>query len=127
LVKDLDDLNELRASIQRKKEHLRDIAKAFQGPVETETDEFKRAVSKTLKRYAIIMEDLFNNVEMFAVLISGLKDHNELLKNIVTQLSEVKQNPQIQSDIQRAFDQFDEHYRRQLESVARRLDDSEKL
>ena len=100
---------------------------AFKEPVESETDEFKRVVSKTLVKYAIIMEDIFNNIEMFAVLNSGFKDHTELLKNILAQLSEVKQNPQLQSYIQNAYDQFDERYRRQLESFSRHLDDLDKL
>ena len=79
---------------------------------QSEPDEFRRLASKTFSRYAEIMEDLFMNIEMLAITNAGLKNQNEILKDIVIQLQEVKNNKMMQSDIERAFREYDEQFKK---------------
>src|SRR6476661_6675888 len=120
-----DSLDEYRTSIVKKKEQLMDMVKAFQKPSEEEPDQFKRVVSKTFRKYAIIMEDIFHKLEMFAILNFGLRDQNEMLKNIINQLAELRQNPKMQLDIQETFEKYNELYSKQMESFRRHQADLE--
>lgn len=118
-------LNDFRSSIIRKKEQLKDINNAFRDLSEKESDPFRRLVSKTFSKYSKIMQDLFDNIEMFAILNSGLRDQNELLKNILLNLPAVKDNSRIQSDIEELFRQYKNLYEKQEESFKRHRDDLE--
>ena len=101
-------MEEYTDSIRKKKERLQKMKDEFLMAAKSEPDEFRRVASKTFARYAEIMEDLFTNIEMLAITNAGLKSQNEILKDIVIQLQEVKNNRMMQSDIERAFSEYNE-------------------
>ena len=120
---EMSALNEYRSFTQRSRENLRNISKSLGDAAKGETDQFKRVVAKGLSRDAAYLEDIFSNLEGFAILTSGLKSQNELLRDILVQLSEVKNNPQMLKDIENAFREYNESYRKQYESFKRHRDD----
>lgn len=61
------------------------------------------------------MEDLFKNIERLAIMNSALKSQNENLRDIVVQLQEVKANPRMQLNIDRAFREYDDQVQKMLD------------
>jgi hypothetical protein len=76
-------LDQYIESICEKRQRLQDMKCVFLNSAQKEPDEFRRATSKALARHAEIMGDLFMNIEMLAIVNSGLKSQNEILKDIV--------------------------------------------
>ena len=65
------------------------------------------------------MEDLFTNIEMLAIGTAGLKTQNEILKNIVIQLQEVKTNEKMQLAIARMEKEYAEQFKKQQDDFYR--------
>jgi hypothetical protein len=87
----------------------------FLKAAQSEPDQFRRLTSKTFARYAEIMEDLFMNLEMLAIVDSGLKSQNEMLKDIILELQEVKTDPRMISKIDKAFREYNEILKKQYD------------
>ena len=112
-------LDEYVNSIRKKKERLQKIRDEFLKAARSEPDEFRRGASKTFARYAEIMEDLFMNIEMWAIGNAGLRSQNEILKNIVMQLQEVKTNARMRLDIAKIEKDYDEQFKKQQNDFRR--------
>lgn len=92
----------------RKRKELLNMNQQFADLASGEPDNFRRVITKMIAKYAIIMEDLFTNMETFLVAQSALKDQLDLLKDIVIQIPDVQKNPEMRKDIARLFKQYSE-------------------
>lgn len=113
-------LDQYIESICKKRQRLEDLKNTFQGAAQEEPDQFKRVTGKTFARCMEIMEDLFMNLEMLAIVNSGLRNQNEVLKDIVIQLQEVKANERMQLNIDKAFSEHSEWFKKQYDDFLRR-------
>jgi hypothetical protein len=77
---------------------------------QSEQDDFKKNTKLWLARITKLIEDTYTQIELQAIMNSGLKAQIDLLKDIVVQLPDVKNNSQMQSDINRLFKQYDSSY-----------------
>lgn len=95
-------------ALREKRQKIEEMKRAFLITSQREPDEFKRATGKMFAKYADTMEYIFMNIEMLALMNLGLKNQNEVLKDIVIQLPEVKAESRIQLNIDSAFREYNE-------------------
>ena len=88
-----------RAELNRKKLGFAQIAK-------NAPTRFEQITEKALAKDAQIMENQYMWIETLLVACFGLKKQVDILKDIVVQLREVKENPSMQSDIEKAFKDY---------------------
>ena len=101
-------LKDYRKGIMKKREELLKINQEFAALAGGESDNFRRVMAKMIAKYASIFEDLFTNIETYAVAQGAIKDQIDLLKDIVIQIPDVQRNSEMQKDIARLFKQYSE-------------------
>lgn len=101
-------LEEYLSSLQRKQAELDKFMDTFSQQAVNEPDGFKRVMDKMIVKYAEIMKDLFENVSMLAKAQTGLNNKIESLTELIMELSEVKNNPDIQKRIDEIFKRYDD-------------------
>jgi hypothetical protein len=100
-------LEEYRRSLHKKKQTLEEHRQMFQQLAQNETDEFKRLTEKMFVKCMDIMDDMFSNIEMWSIAQTGLKLQIVILKDILLELKEVQESPQLQGKINSLFRSYD--------------------
>jgi hypothetical protein len=103
-------LDDFRRKIQTRKKYLDDFEKEFKSLADTEPDEFKRISESTFSKYAEAIKDLYNDIEICAIVDSALKFKIDGLRDIVLELEEVKNNPGIQEKIRKLFQEYESRF-----------------
>jgi hypothetical protein len=102
-----NELDEYRKLIVKRRDKLKTMASDLKLSAQSEQDDFKRNTKLWFADLSATMENIYAHIELQAIANYGLKAQIELIKDIVVQLPEVKNNPQIQQDINRLFRQYD--------------------
>ena len=79
----------------------------FQKYANIEKNELQQLKNKILVEYASFMNDNYTRLEESWIANFALKDQLELLKDIVIQLPDVKNNPAFLQDIEKLFKKYD--------------------
>lgn len=91
---------EYRMNLLRKREELNQMKSELQSQADKENDEFRVSTKQTLSKYADILEDVFANIETIVTGQSALKLQIDTLKNAIFVLPEVKNNSNLQKEIE---------------------------
>jgi hypothetical protein len=104
-------LESIRKGFSERRNRLRILQNEFDRLSKTEKeDDFKRMSFDVMEDYASYMIDIYTRLEEIWISNFALKDQFELLKDIVIQLPDVKNNPQILQDIEKLFKKYDKSY-----------------
>jgi hypothetical protein len=101
-----DALKVYRTTLQRMREQFRITSDHFHTLAKDESDPFKRLTLKMLSKYSTILEDAYTNIETLSVAQSAIKDQLDILKDIVVELPDVKENTDIQRKIRKYFNEY---------------------
>jgi uncharacterized UPF0160 family protein len=103
-------LEEYRRDVQAKKNKLIAFRDHFKQEADREVDEFKNKSDEAFAKCMEIMEDLFSNIETWAIAQAALKAQIDILRDIIIQLPEVKNNEKIQRDLDDLTKQYDSSF-----------------
>jgi hypothetical protein len=103
-------LADYRKSILRKREKLDGIRQHYKKLADVESDEFKRSVYDRLSQYAKVMDNLFSDISGLATINDSTLVKIEGLRDIVFELQEVKNSPELQEKIRRLFRDYQERF-----------------
>jgi hypothetical protein len=92
-----------RKSIQMKKQKLQELTKEYTNLANGEQDLFRKNMANRISQYAEIMNDLYSNIEIRATANASFQVKLEGLRDIVYELKEVKESPEIQRNIRELF------------------------
>jgi hypothetical protein len=67
----------------------------FTQEADRETENFKSLAYRTFAKSMDIMEDIFSNIETWAIAETALKAQIDIIRDIIVQLPEVKNNEKI--------------------------------
>jgi hypothetical protein len=97
------DLDQIRKSFRTKRIALDTMLQEFAKHASNATNDFDRITNKSLVIDAKLIRNLTVWIEMLVIENIGLKKQIDILKDIVVQLREVKGNPEMMEDIEKAF------------------------
>jgi hypothetical protein len=103
-------LESIRRGFAERRNRLKIIQNEFDRLAKNEQDESKQISHKVMREYAYYMTDIYTRLEEIWISNFALKDQFELLKDIVIQLPDVKNNPNILQDIEKLFKKYDKSY-----------------
>lgn len=103
-------LESIRRGFAERRNRLKILHNEFDRLAKNEQDESKRISHKVMGEYAYYMTDIYTRLEEIWISNFALKDQFELLKDIVIQLPDVKNNPNILQDIEKLFKKYDKSY-----------------
>jgi hypothetical protein len=103
-------LEEYRQVVQAKKKELIAFRDHFKQEADREVDDFKNKSDEAFAKCMEIMEDLFDNIETLAVAQVALKAQIDILRDIVVQLPEVRNNEKIKRDLNNLTKQYESSF-----------------
>ena len=113
---EIEGLNRYRQSLLRKRKRIKEINQQFLKETGSESDNFRKRIVDNINEHAVILEDLFLNLEMLIISNSALKIQLGLLRDILQSIPQIKENAKIQLHIDQIFRRYDELYKQQQDS-----------
>ena len=113
---EIEGLNRYRQSLLRKRKRIKEINQQFLKETGSESDNFRKRIVDNINEHAVILEDLFLNLEMLIISNSALKSQLGLLRDILQSIPQIKENAKIQLHIDQIFRRYDELYKQQQDS-----------
>ena len=113
---EIEGLNRYRQSLLRKRKRIKEINQQFLKETGSESDNFRKRIVDNINEHAVILEDLFLNLEMLIIANSALKSQLGLLRDILQSIPQIKENAKIQLHIDQIFRRYDELYKQQQDS-----------
>jgi hypothetical protein len=105
-----DPLDAHRRAIAANRKRIEEFSNRFDVEAKQESDEFKRYVKHNFSLCLLTMEQIYKELETLVLAQGMLKRQTEILKDIVIQLQEVKQNPMMQEDIRKYFKDYNSSF-----------------
>ncbi len=102
---ELDNLDVYRKRLQKAKEQLKIADDYFKSLTTKEKDMTKKTILILLSEYSVPMRDLYSQIELWAIEQSAVKSKINILRDILVQLPEVKNNGQLMNNIEKLFNQ----------------------
>ncbi len=100
-------LDEVRRVFHANKARLTIREQEFARLASTAPSNFERVIEKALSKDGNEKRYLLNWIESLVIQNFGLKNQVDILKDILVQLREVKENPLMMEDIEKAFKDYD--------------------
>ena len=98
-----DSLDVYRKRLEKAKEQLRKADDYFKSLTTKEKDMTKKTILILLREYSVLMQDLYAQIELWAIAQTSLKSQINFLRSILVQLPEVKNNSQLMNNIEKLF------------------------
>jgi hypothetical protein len=102
-MSDEDIINEVRDKIRRKQEITQDLIKVWKLYLQIENEPYKQNIDKTFVNLCRLINNLYMHIEGLTIMNFGLKNQIDLLKDILLQIPMVKNNPDVQKDVEKLF------------------------
>ncbi|MFB5598805.1 MAG: hypothetical protein ACE5SW_01070 [Nitrososphaeraceae archaeon] len=109
-MSDVEILNELRDSLHLKRKQLNECKKIWENVSNEDINEISHLSGKTFVRLFEILNDLYKNLEAMYILNAGIKNETDMLRDIIIELPDVKNNPQTQNEVNQIFLDFSERF-----------------
>lgn len=109
-MSDVEILNELRDSLHLKRKQLNECKKIWESVSNEDINEISHLSGKTFVRLFEILNDLYKNLEAMYILNAGIKNETDMLRDIIIELPDVKNNPQTQNEVNQIFLDFSERF-----------------
>lgn len=109
-MSDVEIVNELRDSLHLKRKQLNECKKIWENVSSEDINEISHLSGKTFVRLFEILNDLYKNLEAMYILNAGIKNETDMLRDIIIELPDVKNNPQTQNEVNQIFLDFSERF-----------------
>jgi hypothetical protein len=93
--------------MDKRKKELKKLIEIYENQLHAEKDDFKKLTLSNQKLLMELLDDVYNQIILWAIANTGLKTQIELLRDILVQLPDVKVNWEIRKDIENAFKDYD--------------------
>ena len=103
-------LADYRKTILRKREKLDSIRQQYKKLADIESYDFKRLVYGRISQYAKLMDDIFSSISILVTMNDSMLVKIEGLRDIVFELQEVKNSPELQEKIRRLFRDYQDRF-----------------
>jgi hypothetical protein len=103
-------LADYRKLILKQKEKLDGVGQHYKKLADTESDEFKKSVYNKISQYAQAMSEIFSHISTLVTMHYSMVAKIEGLRDIVFELQEVKNNPELQEKIRRLFRDYQDRF-----------------
>jgi hypothetical protein len=99
----LKQMDEVRKSFLKKRNLLNTMYHQFENKARHASSDFERDICDAISKQALVTRSLTVWMESMVVGNLGMKLQHDILKDIIVQLREVRENPQMMEDIETAF------------------------
>jgi hypothetical protein len=109
-LSDVEVLDELRDSLHLKRKQLHECKKIWENVSNEDINVVLQLSEKTFVKVFEIVNDLYKNLEAMYILNAGMKNETDMLRDIIIELPDVKNNPQTKTEINQIFLDFSERF-----------------
>lgn len=114
----ISELNNIRSLIHRQLQQLENFKKTWEPEAHSE-DDLVKISSKTFLRVFEVMKDFYMNLESIYIANTARHEQIDMLKDVIFELNEVKNNPSFQDRINKLFSSSNEAFEEQRKSFMR--------
>jgi hypothetical protein len=115
-MSDQNIINEVRDKIRQKQEITQELVTVWKKYLEIENEPYKQNIDKTFVNLSRLINNLYMHIEGLTISNFGLKNQIDLLKDILLQIPMVKNNPDVQHDIEKIFGGYTDTIDNQMKS-----------